>query len=349
MTRSVIAPPLCVALASVFLIAAAPEDSTPSALVTLTALQKGSVPKRVTAYGKVEPSASAQQTIMAPVSATIGEIYVRPGVEVAKGAALIRLVPSPKTTAAYAQAKSALLVAGQLVERTKKLVGGHLATGQQLAEAEKSEDDARSVLAALDALGGDKVQILRAPFPAIVLGLSTSQGAMVGEGAPLLDLADPSGLVLRVGVVPERAAAIKPGDKAELDAIGGREKFAGTVVLRGSIVEPENGMVPVDIGIPPGALLPGTMAEAAITTGETQGYVVPHQAILVDDSGDTYVVQSVNLVAKKIAVDILGSDGDRDIVDGPFDAAAPVVLDGNYQLQNGMKLRLSNSDAKSKE
>ncbi len=333
------------AIAAALLLAAAPARGEPSVLVQVTRLEQGSLPQIVTAYGSVQPNASARQTIMAPLSAVVGEVYVRQGEAVVNGSALIRLLPSPRTTATYDQARSALDVAKQLVARTREMVGQHLATGQQLADAEKSEADARSALAALETQGAGGPAILRAPFRAIVIGIATSPGAIVAEGTVLLDLARPEGLVLRVGVVPAGAAAIKPGDPVKITPIGDGQAVSGRVLLRGSMIEAGNGLVPVDISVPEDKFLPGQMAGAAITTGEVKGYVVPHEAILVDDRGQTYVVQAAHLVAKKVTVRVLAADGGKDVVDGPLDAAAPLVLAGNHQLEDGMKVRIADPKA----
>lgn len=334
-----IAALLCLCLAALCTGTAAAQ---PSVLVQLTALKKGSLPRTITAYGKVEPGPAARRTVMAPVAAVVGEVFVRPGQEVAKGAPLVLLGPSPATAAAYAQARSALRAADGLLARTRTLLGQHLATRQQLADAGKSQADARATLAALEAEGASAPQTLRAPFRAIANAVSTSPGAIVAPGAALVDLTRPNALVLRVGVMPARAAAIRPGQAVRITPLGRHDAAAGRVVLRGSVVDPASGLVPVDIALPPGTFLAGEMAAAEIVTGRARGYVVPHAAILVDRQGDPYVVQAVNRIARKVPVKVLVSDGDGDtnVVTGPLDPAAPLVLAGNYQLKNGMRVRL---------
>lgn len=333
-------------LAALLWLTAAPARSEPSVLVELTSLEKGSLPQTVTAYGSVQPSSSARQTVTAPLAAVVGEIQVRQGQQVAQGAPLIQLLPSPQAAASYAQAQSALAVAKQLVARTRQLVGQHLATEQQLSEAEKSAADAQSALAALQAQGAGGPNLLRAPFGAIVTGITTSPGAMVAEGTALLDLARPQGLVLRVGTVPARAAAINPGDPVQITRLGEHQAVAGKVLLRGSVIAAGDGLVPVDISLPEGRFLPGEMAEASITTGEVAGYLVPHDAILVDDRGEPYVVQAIDGIARKVAVHILAAASDKDVIEGPLNVAAPLVLAGNHQLEDGMKVRTAAANAK---
>ena len=85
------------------------------------------------------------------------------------------------------------------------------------------------------------------------------------------------------------------------------------------------------------------MAQAAITTRQLRGYVVPHEAVLVNDSGSPYVVQAIDSVARKVPVRILDAHGNQDVIQGKLDAHAPIVLTGNYQLDDGMKVRLADS------
>jgi len=318
-------------------------DSNSSVLVTLTRLQQGSLPHVVIGYGTVEPAAAGRETVMAPVSAVVAGVDVRLGQDVPAGAPLIRLEPSPATAAAYSQAKSALAVARHLVASTRKLLAGHLATLQQLADAEKSASDARSTLQALDAVGAGGLHVIRAPFRAIVTTIATSPGSIVGEGAALLDLAAPQDLVLNVGVVPAQAAAIHANDRVGVLLMGSRRPVPGKVLLRGAVAEADTGLVPVAISLPPTGFMPGEMAQAAITTGEVHGYVVPHEAILVNDSGEPYVVQASGGVAHKVSVRVLDTHGDQDVISGALDPRAALVLSGNYQLDDGMKVRLSDA------
>lgn len=313
-----------------------------SVLVTVTRVRKGSLPQIVTAYGRVQPGPAARQTVMAPLAAIVDRVYVRMGEQVAGGAPLIRLLPSPQSAAAYAQAQTAQRTADQLVERTRAMVGQHLATRQQLAEAIKAAADARAALAALKAEGADGPQILTARAAAVITAIPVTSGAIVAPGAALIDLADTEGLVLTVGVMPAQAVAVRKGNAVRVKRLGDIEPIAGKVVLRGAALEPATGLVPVEVAIPDGSLLAGEMARADIVTGEIAGYIVPHAAILVENTGATYVVEAPDMVARKVPVRILASDGDRDVIDGRLDPAAALVLSGNHQLADGMRVRLSN-------
>jgi hypothetical protein len=145
---------------------------------------------------------------------------------------------------------------------------------------------------------------------------------------------------LQAGVVPEQALAIAYGNDVRITPIGGRQSYAGKVLLRGDIADPNTGLVPVEISLPAGDFISGESAEAKITTGLARGIIVPHAAILVDEKGGNYVVQAVGGKAKTVVVQILAESVTKDIITGKLDMTAPLVVTGNYQLEEGMKLRV---------
>ncbi len=321
--------------------AAESDGASPSVLVQVARVRRGTLPRTVVAYGSVQASPNGRISVMSPLAATVAALDARVGEEVGRGAPLVRLAPSPETAAAYAQAQFALRAAADSATRTRQLLAEQLATRQQLADAEKAESDARATLTALRAQGAGGPTTLRAPFRAIVTAVLTSARSIVSEGTPLLELARPEGLVLQAGVSPDEAAAVRAGEPASVVAIGGAQSYIAKVLMRGSIVDSGTGLVPVQISLPDGNLFPGQAAQATITVGTVPGFVVPHEAVLVDDNGNAYVVQAVGGKAKIVPVRVLGSEQAEDTVDGPLDMSAPLVLAGNYQLKDGMPVRVS--------
>src|SRR6185437_450080 len=97
--------------------------------------------------------------------------------------------------------------------------------------------------------------------------------------------------------------------------IGASQSLQGKVVLRGAVVDPTSGLVPIEVSIPADSLLPGEQAAVTITTGEAQGYLVPHEAILLNDEGNPYVVQVMGDVARKVAIRVLAMQGGHDVID----------------------------------
>ena len=327
MKRRLLLAVACGALASAATGRSEAASSQPSVLVQLAKLKPGSLPQIVIAYGKVEPSAAARRTITAPLAAEIGRVYVRIGEPSTRCRAVAPGAEPGNRRGLY---PGTVRAAGREPAQGKHGQARRGASGHPAAARRRREIGGRRACGAGRArsAGADGPHVLRAPFRAIVTGLSTSEGSLVMPGAASR-FARPEGLVLRVGAVAAEAARIAPGDKVAITLLGERATASGTVLLRGSIVEPGSGLAPIKITLPPGQWLAGETAEAAITTGQLTGYVVPRQAVLVDDSGASYVVQTVNGTARKVPVRLLGAEGDRAVIDGPLDAAAPLVLAGD--------------------
>lgn len=335
-------------LSAAFLITARPQSSdgaqqspSPSVLVQTTTLQKGALPRIVTVFGKAEASASMQEDITAPASAVVDAIFVKTGQQMKPGDRLARLGPTAETAAAYRKAASSLDTARGLVSRTRTLLAQHLATQQQLADARKAFSDAQASLDALTAGGASTPRTLTSADAGVVTSISVSHGAIVTAGTALLSIARANGLVLRAGAAPEQAKEISKGDAAAISPLGGGDVVHGTVLLRGSIVDAKTGLVPVEITLPEGTLLAGQAAQAQIVTGMVEGYLVPHEAILVDDGGAPYVVQTKDMIAHHTPVKILLSAGTKDVITGALDPQAALVLAGNYQLKDGMRVRIA--------
>jgi len=324
---------LALASCLVFAAAAAQADDTDnsSALVKLADMKQGSLPTYVTAFGQVEPAATAREGITAPFGARVQTVNVQMGQEVTKGTPLVTVVPGPDTKAAYKLAKDTYT-------RTAQLAKAHLATANDLAKAE-------SDLSVLEEEGASGPLTIKAPYDAIVLKVDAAQGAIVSHGDSLLEIAKPDGLVVKVGVDPAVAQSVKQGEEATLTPFSqSGTPVQGKVAVRSQVINSDTGLVPTEITFPSGKLLVGEMIRASIKNGEQSGFIVPHSAILVDDDGTIFVVQADNMTAKKVAVDILASNGKQDVISGDdLNPKLQVVLEGNKQLDDGTKLRVANS------
>ena len=310
-------------------------DDIPSVAAKLAPLTKGALPELVTTYGQVGSNSSGRLALMAPVQASVTNVFVRPGQPVKKGEKLVELTPSPGSLSAYEQAQSALNVAIDNVKRTRAMVASHLATQQTLLQAEQAQADAEANIKALNAQGARGARDITAPFNGIVTQVQVTPGDIVSEGSALAELVQPTGLMVIAGLVPSDAKNVKTGDPVTLTPIGGGDTIKGKVSFRGSFVDASSGLVPVDVDVNPNSVILGEMFRADIDVGNISGYVVPHHAVLVDDNGAPYVVQSDKLVAKIVSVRILASSANHDVVTGKLNPSWPLVIEGAYQMVDG--------------
>lgn len=325
--------------AMLLLAAAAPPQASPSVQVTTEMPHRGELPDILTAYGTAAPAADSTETLSVQQAGHVVALAVTPGEAVRQGQKLLDFALSAAAASAYRQAENALALARTQHAHTAQLLAQHLATRDQLAQADKAVADAAAALAALQREGGDKpTQTLTAPFNGVVDSIAVTPGERVAAGVPLLRVMRTEGLVVTVGIEPAATGRVQPGQAVRLTPLmGGGPPVSGRVLRVDGMLDPRSRLVDADIAAS-GALLPGTPWRADITVGMFQGWLVPRDAVLTDAQGPA-VYQVANGKAVRIGVRIVGAPGNTDVVAGPLDPARPLVTMGNYQLSDGMAVR----------
>ncbi|MDE1011670.1 MAG: efflux RND transporter periplasmic adaptor subunit [Paraburkholderia fungorum] len=319
--------------------------------VQIVRVQRAVIAQPVRAYGIVAASASNLTTVNLPYLARIVQMRVQAGQRVTRGTPLFVVQADPAAVLAAVQAKSAVTLAQGELARTQSLYGKGLATQSQLATARKAADDAQQALAAQNQTGvasGNK--IVAAPIDGVVLQVSAAQGDQVQPGAAILQLAGGTVRYTRanemLGVEPSDAAAIHAGDTVALHGLStalAKSSADGHVTLVGASVDQQSQLVDVGANVPleQSAFIPGTRVSADIATRSGTHWVVPRAAVLKDGTG-AYVFQiTPQNKARRVAVVTQIENGNRYGVDGPIDGAAGLVVSGNYELKDGMAVRVS--------
>jgi membrane fusion protein, multidrug efflux system len=329
---------LCLAL---FLIAGAPSAWAQEGTVAVQteAPRQGTAPDLVTAYGTAAPALDGGMTLSLQQEGRVTALAVTPGEAVHAGDRLMDFGVSAAASSTYQQAVSALALARTQRTHTVQLLGQQLATRDQLAQADKAVADAQ---AALDALrregGGQPQQTLKAPFDGIVTSIAVAQGDRLAPGAPLMVLTRLDGLVVTAGIEPADRERVQPGASARLQRLAGGPALQGQVIRVDAAVNPKTRLVDVDVSVPPGSVIAGEAFRAILTTGQIEGWLVPHDAVLLDDSG-AYLFQVAGGKAVRVDVSVAGADGDRDVVRGKIDPKAPIAVQGSAQLSAGAAVR----------
>ncbi len=319
-------------------LAHAAAEPSPSVLVSTVMPRQGTLPEIVTAYGAARPTLDAAATISQQIDGQVAAIAVTPGEVVRAGQRLLEFRPSPAAISLYRQAVTALDAARATRARTAQLLAGRLATRDQLAQADKAVTDAGASLDALRLQGGGDAKVsVTAPFDGIVETIPVAQGVRVAPGTPLLTLTASNGLVVTVGVNPADIARIRVGEPAELTRLSGGGPLAGHVLRVDGVLNPQTRMVDADISAPPNAMLSGEAFAARIQVRQVQGWLVPHAAVLSDAQG-AWVFQVADGHGVRVGVAVL-VDGDTELVTGKLDPERPLVVDGAWQLTDGMTVR----------
>lgn len=338
----------CLVFATTAAFAADAEAGKPavSTLVKTQLPKPSRFDRTVTGYGSVTTDVSHTQSISAPLAGLISALRVGIGQTVSHRQPLLELTVDPNARAAYQQAASALANAKDELKRTEEQASLQLATQSQLATAKKSLLDAQATLDAQVRLGADRgSQTLSAPFDGVVTAVAAAQGDRVQAGASLLQLARTDDLLVPLGIDPEDASGIKPGMPVRLSSVFDPAlHIDGRIALLQGALNGQTHLVNALARFTQkeGSSWPvGTRMRGEIVLASRNAWSLPRQAVLRDEQG-AYLYQVQNGKAKRIAVTAQGeSDGAVGVeaTDNRFDPRLPVVVEGNYELQDGMAVR----------
>lgn len=341
-------------LAAFFLLlgCAAGADDAPSVLVQTQPPRQGALPDTLTAYGTATPAINGGMTLSVQAEGRVMRIAVTPGEAVHAGQPLLDFQLSAAASSAYEQAQSALKLARQEQTRTARLLAQQLATRDQQAQADKAAGDAQAALSALEQENGGKPrQTLTAPFDGVVSAVPVAQGDRVQPGVALVTLTRAGGLVVTVGVEPAQRRRLKLGQPAQLASLDGgldpgEPLLQGKLVRIDKVLNPRTRLVDVDIAPDKGSaeLLQGQAFRSRIEVGQSQGWLLPRDAVLDDEQG-AYLFQVADGKALRVNVKRIGGDETTTVVDGPLDPARPLVTLGNYQLSDGAAVRQDDAAA----
>lgn len=323
--------------------AAEDQQQNVSALIQMQLPVRAVMDQRITAYGNVTTDVSHTRNVSAPVSGLIGTMHVSIGQAIGRGDPLLEFVVDPTAHSTYLQAVAALSAARSELARTESQAALQLATQSQVAAARKAVSDAQASYDAQLRLGANKEsKILHAPFDGVVVALGANQGDRVQAGATLLKLAHTNALLVPLGIDPEDAPKVKAGMLVHLQSVFAPGLSAdGKIVQRQSAINPQTHLI--DAMVRFHALAGqqweiGTRAQGEIVLGSDKEWVVPRQSVLHDEQG-AYIFQVRNGKAHRVAVTTGGESNGTIAIRGSFDPHLPVVVLGNYELEDGMAVR----------
>jgi RND family efflux transporter MFP subunit len=312
-----------------------------TAQVQTAAVSERNLGETLPAYGSVKTAPQQLRDVVAAHAGEVADIQVLVGQRVHAGDALLTLTAAPENMAAYAQAQSAASFAHSSLERTQNLFKEKLATREQLADAERSANDADANLAAQKALGGDEPRsVLRAPVDGVVSAIPVHKGERVAENTLLLSFEGGADAYAELGVNPEDAAEVHAGMAVMLKPVfGNGATVQASVAQVAGRVDDTSGLVNVSVKLPAAArLMPGAAVNAQIVLHAAKTLAVPRSALLQDDAG-AYVFIVKDKAAHRVNVQAGSDDGEWVGVSGALHAGDRVVTLGNYELQDGMAVR----------
>jgi len=315
------------------------QEASPTAAVTTAVIQSQPLKDTVSAYGVVQADPTGSETLAAPRAVIVLRMLARSGQSVAAGQPLAEIANAPASDLAYRQAVDASAAARTDLARVQRLFDDHLAASDQLGAAKKALADAQAALAAQQAQGGGKArQVLTAPYAAVVTGAPAAAGDHMAQDAPLLVLARRGALSVKLGLEP--GARVSVGDTVTIRPVGGGPSIDSRVTFVSAAADPAaktfDAVAPLA-----GATLPiGAAVQGDIAVSAYQGLLVPRGAVVFDETG-THVFVVDGGKARRVFI-TAGRDFDNQVeINGPVAAGQRVAVQGAYELQDGMAVKVA--------
>jgi RND family efflux transporter MFP subunit len=310
----------------------------PTALVTEAPVRAETVQDVVSVFGLVQADPAGSQTIAAPKAAIVSRMLVRSGQSVAAGQPLAELANAPGSEMAYRQAADGVSSAQADLARVQRLFDERLAATDQLIVAKKAAADAQATLTAQQRQGaGQSLQVLKAPRAGVVTTVSAAAGDHVAQDAALVVLARADGAAVKLGLEPTGKFAV--GQAVTIRPVFGGAPISSRLTMVGRAADQTtktlDAIAPLN-----GAQLPiGAAVQGDVVTSAHTGLVAPRAAVVFDETGP-HVFVLASGKAQRVFVQLGLNHGDDVEIMGKLAVGAQVAVEGAYELQDGMAVKV---------
>jgi RND family efflux transporter MFP subunit len=319
--------------------AGGPRRAPRIAVVETAPVEVGTIARRVTVSGVVEPIRSVG--INSQIAGALLAVAVQEGDVVRSGTVLARL-DDRELRAQVASASASHEMAEANFQRSERLL-----ERQVITAAEYDRD--RTAFAAAEAqLQQLRTRLdystIRAPITGVVTEKRVEAGDIIGVQTRLFTLADVDTMVVRVQVSELDVVQLRPGDAVAvaLDAFPGRT-LSGRIRRIFPAADPTTRLVPVEVALrQEGERIAraGFLARIELALGaRTDVLLVPASAVVGDASSAAVFVVEDGAALRRTVRTGLNSEGRVEILAG-LKAGDPVVVAGNNGLRDGAEVRV---------
>ncbi|MGJ3261932.1 MAG: efflux RND transporter periplasmic adaptor subunit [Salinarimonas sp.] len=313
--------------------------------------------------GRLEPARAADLAFERP--GLVVAVLVEEGDVVAAGAPVARLdvaaleAERTRLLAQRDQIVAALDLARRTLERQEALGDAGHASTQRLDEARLSAaveaaraDEIAAAIARLD-VDLDKSTV-RTPFAGTIAARSVDEGAVVAAGTPVVSLMESGAPRARIGLSPEAASGLAPGDRARL-VIDGASVPARLVALRPDLAPATRTVTALFAPERPPAAAFGATVELRLPRRvQAPGYWLPVAALsegrrgtwsvlVAEPSADGPPDGAPARIVRE-AVEVLHVADERAFVRGTLKRGAALVAGGAHRVAPGQAVVLAQAE-----
>ncbi|MEJ2671083.1 MAG: efflux RND transporter periplasmic adaptor subunit [Deltaproteobacteria bacterium] len=320
------------------------EVQGPVASVRIAPVREGVLTAYITSYGSVIPAPGALQSVSVPFESQIVQIMVSNGQKVNRGNSLIEIKPSPDTRLQLEQAQQNLETARQTLKDVEGRFALKLATNDQILKAKLNLRQAQLRVKSMKKRGIGPPRTLTAPVKGLIKKVYVQEGAIVGAGQPLAEVVTQDRLEVRLGVEPDDIARVKDRQPVTITRVNvpALAPVTGHVRKVSYGVNPNTRLVDVFVSLPSTAsfLLDESVA-GKIAVARARGLIVPRSAALPAGHGSysLFTIHQGRAVKHTVRI-ILQNDQEVELQDGGLKVGDSVVTVGNYELKDGVAVKV---------
>lgn len=314
-----------------------------SAPVEVTKVVKTEVSKSLTVYGlsSIAPGKIQQNTTQ--IEVLVQKIFVSNGQHVSQGDPLIGLSATPKTQSDIDKAKINMDFAKQELDRLENLRTQYLATNNDVANAKQVFETAEANYKILEnELENETSGVQKSTCNCNIVTVNVQPGQIVSPGTTLLTYAETNEVIVRLGVEYEDLSRIHVKQKVIITPIyNNKIQYTGVIENITNQINPQSGLI--DVIVPLGnakELISGSMVKGQIIVEQGKSALtIPESAVLYEKTQPYVFVDADGFAEKRYIIVGEKYNGAVEVFGGLNENEWVVTL-GNYELQNGMKLRI---------
>jgi len=304
-------------------------------IVRVEEVKTSSIDNYLDVNGYVEAERSAR--IASPAEGPITNCAFREGDRVRKGERILSLGRNASADAQLEAAKADLAREQEELKRVERLVEVSAIPRDELDRA--SANYARALSQLAKARESVEDYSIRAPWDGIISKMLATDGDFVAARTPLLEMYDPSSIIVRFSVSENYAANLKKGIVASItfDAFPGQE-FKGIVNRVHPALDPRTKTRTAEAVVEGDEVLfPGMFARMRLIL-ETipDATIVPSESVITMPNGNrmVFVVQGDKAIRREIRTGL--EDVKRTQVLEGLSRGEMVVVAGHQKLKDGM-------------
>lgn len=313
---------------------AAPQTKTaPAPMVRVMPVPLKDFAARLELTGGVEPVRIAQ--LAATAEGVVNRLFVREGDRVSANTLLVAIARKDGVAALIESLSRELAQEEDNLQRLEALVVAGALPAEQLDQAGIGREKINVQL--INARAAARDFDLRAPWPGVVSRLYVKEGELVAPRSPLVEIYDPTSLIIKTAVPERHAVAMSIGMPVEvkLDAYPG-QVFSGQIVQLFPLLDARLRSRTIQIALDqPVTLLPGMFARLNIILESVAAVPgVPAQAVMASAQGPVvYIVEEGKALRRNVETGI-EDDGFIQIKKGVAVGEA-IVVAGAENLKDG--------------